>query len=162
MKQLNSLLRVVTFVLSLGWCQCVDAQSMTFAGTNGAISNIDLNEINSIVFTNSNLVVSGNDCGDRYFNVFTTDYITLNGSIGVGNSVGSLSFWSVFPSPAQDVISLQTFMKPGECIRIYNTLGELLYSGKIQGEITQLNIADFTPGVYVIVVNNQSKSFIKS
>lgn len=162
MKRLNYLTRVVAFGLSIGWSQSVDAQTMTFAGTNGSISNVDLNEINSIVFTNHNLVVSGNDCGEQYFNVFTTDYITLDGSIGVGNSNGNLSFWSVFPSPAQDMISLKSSLKLGEQVRIYNAMGELLYNGKIQGEITQLNISNFTAGVYVIVVNHQSKSFIKS
>lgn len=137
------------------------AQSMTVAGSNGSVTFMELNTVNSIVFTNNNLVIHSDDCGTRYFNVFTTDYLTLNGSVDAENGIQRDDALLIYPNPASDVLKLQCSSNLCGSYCVYNIVGKILYIGKIHGEMTEINIAEFSPGLYMIVVGDQTKTFTK-
>lgn len=61
--------------------------------------------------------------------------------------------YNLYPNPASNVISL--FLVDGnEKVMVYNTLGQVVYSGSANGNIMDLNISQYIPGVYYVQVLN--------
>lgn len=65
----------------------------------------------------------------------------------------------LFPNPTSGKFSLNT--KNACAVSIYNSLGELVFSGQVKGGITQLDVGDQPKGVYLVSVeqNGQRQKF---
>ncbi len=87
-----------------------------------------------------------------------TDYFYINAyknglPVGLKKSLTNVSNnFSIFPNPASDVISIRCSFPMGKetLISIYNMQGQLLLQNKSQQELTNLNIASLSKGVYFI------------
>ncbi|MEP7263699.1 MAG: glycosyl hydrolase family 18 protein [Bacteroidota bacterium] len=82
-------------------------------------------------------------------------------SITTDDNTGKLL--SVFPNPANDFldISISNHLNTPTTIRIYNMLGEIIYSKTVTNENQTINISDFPKGVYCLVFNNYRQQIIK-
>ncbi len=56
----------------------------------------------------------------------------------------------LYPNPASDRITIQSDDYKNTTIRIFNTLGEILSSSKLEGPIQDLDISYLENGVYII------------
>lgn len=64
---------------------------------------------------------------------------------------------SIYPNPANDVINFNIGINSK--FKVINTLGKIVKRGLIKNG--QINISELNPGLYFLIVNNSSKSFIK-
>jgi hypothetical protein len=86
--------------------------------------------------------------------VFTTE------CAGTGIERHHLSEISIYPNPANDLITIELGTDGRFTIEIVSLSGQLLYSGKMEGLSHELDLSSFQHGVYFITV--RSKKFIKT
>ncbi|ASS50234.1 MAG: hypothetical protein A3D31_11750 [Candidatus Fluviicola riflensis] len=67
---------------------------------------------------------------------------------------------SVYPNPAVSSIEISS-TEPLESFYIYNTLGTMVYSDRVQTTSTKVNISDLPKGVYLLRCNGLTKRFVK-
>jgi hypothetical protein len=63
---------------------------------------------------------------------------------------------SVFPNPAQDLLTIRLDMVRGTHLEIINLLGEVVYRSPVSGNEHTLSVADFASGVYVLKIDGKS------
>lgn len=136
------------------------AQNVVFGSVNGSNAAIDLMSINSMVFHNNNFVVTEEHCGDRYFSVFATDYITLDGSVNVSDRQ-NINDLVLFPNPATNEVFINSITTPDCDYIIMNAAGKTLYSGVISSRITRINVSELASGIYFFQSGLTHKIFVK-
>ena len=74
----------------------------------------------------------------------------------------SNSFFSVFPNPASDQISIEAneYLMGNE-FAIYNSIGKSVRKGSITSKKTVVNLNDLPNGIYILSINNQIYKVIK-
>ena len=74
----------------------------------------------------------------------------------------SNSFFSVFPNPASDQITIETneYLMGNE-FAIYNSIGKSVRKGSITTKETIVNLNDLATGIYILSINNQIYKVIK-
>uniref|UniRef100_UPI00404B5A6B T9SS type A sorting domain-containing protein n=1 Tax=Fluviicola sp. TaxID=1917219 RepID=UPI00404B5A6B len=74
----------------------------------------------------------------------------------------SNSFFSVFPNPASDQITIETneYLMGNE-FAIYNSIGKSVRKGSITTKETIVNLNDLATGIYILNINNQGYKVIK-
>lgn len=66
----------------------------------------------------------------------------------------------VYPNPAKETITVANLAE-GEQYYIYNSIGQLIMSGKARNPIETIHIGQWSNGVYLLKTNNQSLKFVK-
>jgi hypothetical protein len=81
-----------------------------------------------------------------------TDDIYVDDCSGV-NEIDGIAL-NIYPNPSDDVINIQIAGGVPQDLRIYNSIGDLVYAGKgnISGSMNAIDVADFASGVYQVVV----------
>ncbi len=69
---------------------------------------------------------------------------------------------SVYPNPANDLITIAIENTNDATIAIYNQAGQLMNKTEQSGINTVIDIKNFTPGVYFVKVKNGNSSVVKS
>ena len=74
----------------------------------------------------------------------------------------SNSFFSLFPNPASDQITIETneYLMGNE-FAIYNSIGKSVRKGSITTKETIVNLNDLASGIYILSINNQIYKVIK-
>ena len=87
-------------------------------------------------------------------------YEQSNTSTGIYEN--SNSFFSVFPNPASDQITIETneYLMGNE-FAIYNSIGKSVRKGSITTKETIVNLNDLATGIYILSINNQIYKVIK-
>lgn len=67
---------------------------------------------------------------------------------------------SVYPNPAVNTIEISS-TEPLESFYIYNTLGTMVYSDRVQTTSTKVTISELPKGVYLLRCNGLTKRFVK-
>ncbi len=84
---------------------------------------------------------------------------------GIGTISADQTALSVYPNPAKDQITLSGFQPSSKesDVRIFSPLGQLIYESHIITFIDHLtiNVSDFAPGLYAILVSNGAKQKTK-
>ncbi|WP_070136773.1 T9SS type A sorting domain-containing protein [Crocinitomix algicola] len=75
--------------------------------------------------------------------------VVTTGAVGVEENEAALSF---FPNPASDFITVA--VNPNAQIEIFSMTGEKVYSAN--GNVKQINVAQFETGIYQIIVRNDA------
>lgn len=65
----------------------------------------------------------------------------------------------VYPNPSKTNITLEWTGKPGQDIRIYNLMGQLVHDCSLDSSL-ELNVSQWAPGTYFIKVGNQMTRLI--
>jgi hypothetical protein len=105
-----------------------------------------------------------------------TTYVCGKGTINLGTQTGKFETGkltdidesqlyadlSIFPNPATSVLYIQSGELPQGEAYIYNTSGKLCKTVLLQGEeITAVEVADLSAGVYILRLGTQTLRFIK-
>jgi hypothetical protein len=78
---------------------------------------------------------------------------TITGIVESGNSM-----ISIYPNPANDLLTIETYMPSLYSIEISSMNGHLLFTGKMEGTTHQINLSSFQGGIYFITI--KSKDFV--
>ena len=71
--------------------------------------------------------------------------------LGINDPVEEAARMTVYPNPASDMITIE--LKDASNVRVYNVLGQVMDSFKVNGRHT-LNVASYKPGVYFVSTEN--------
>ena len=70
--------------------------------------------------------------------------------------------FSIFPNPAQNVITVKATTKlDGSVYSIYDNIGRVVASGKLNGEITMVELGHLAAGIYTLRVGDNLKQTFK-
>ncbi len=122
---------------------------------------IDLNSFRKITFSNNDLVlnylikvpesIAKSDIRKLFFSEAT----------GIKSIVTDTKLITVYPNPANDFITLKNIPE-GRClVSIYSITGSKITSLYVSGDDQQINVSNFSKGLYLLKVNNQVSKFIK-
>jgi hypothetical protein len=112
----------------------LDANMNPISGANGATF---LPQSNGDYYVR---IVSNIQCSN-----VSDAYSVMN--IGLGEAL--TSGWSVYPNPAQKVLTLR--VEGAADVRLLDASGRLVYSGRVSGE-AQLDVQDWARGTYVLQI----------
>ncbi|MBI3237506.1 MAG: T9SS type A sorting domain-containing protein [Flavobacteriia bacterium] len=90
---------------------------------------------------------------------FCQDLTVTNSSASIKEIAEPLTV-SVYPNPAVNSIEISS-TEPLESFYIYNTLGTMVYSDRVQTTSAKVNISDLPKGVYLLRCNGLTKRFVK-
>ena len=102
--------------------------------------------------------------GTSWATIFTQpEYYTLGGDRLEGNIMNSLE---IYPNPSRDIfyISIKLESKENFTIKIYDKLGQIIFcdlKAKKQFHKYQINLKNFSSGIYSIIVETNSISLNK-
>jgi hypothetical protein len=105
------------------------------------------------------------------FNTFQPDFgtsICQNFNVGGPTGIGKVSDnidYAVYPNPAKNEINIAGLNASAndKTVRIYSSLGMLVYENTISGGIDKntINIENFAPGMYCVVISNGDGRAVK-
>lgn len=134
--------------------------SGTFTATNNAqyliIGNFE---------TNANTTTSTPSVNRAYY--FIDDVCVSNDSIGCmvitsDKQTEISNVFSIYPNPANDVITIESKDKANTLFNIYDIYGAQVLSGTVAGGTTKVDISQISSGMYMIHLgNSQPYKFIK-
>jgi alpha-amylase len=126
--------------------------------------------------SNPDIVVNGKLTVSSSESKAGTTYVCGKGTINLGTKTGKFETGkltdidesqlyadlSIFPNPATSVLYIQSGELPQGEAFIYNTSGKLCKTVLLQGEeITAVEVADLSAGVYILRLGTQTLRFIK-
>lgn len=141
-----------------------EAQNINFISTNGTNTPINVSSINSIVFSNDNMIVNTSDCEDQYFSVHYTSQVNFDENVNVSKINNSLNDEiKAYPNPASESIYINTSgSKKNNYILIYNMKGEKVYESKnITSPMHKVDLSSYPSGIYLISNGLQNTKFLK-
>ena len=89
--------------------------------------------------------------GDKSNN-FYLDNIRISGTIGMDENALATDL-NVYPNPANEVVNVEIpYVNGSETLRVFNSMGQLVYEAKAETNMTQMQIdvADWAHGIYHI------------
>jgi len=128
-----------------------------FSGTGVVGSSFDPSVSGAGTFTVMYYYTDGNNCS-------SVDSKTVSVSLCTGINELSSSSISVYPNPAKDVvqISMSASLVSQATIEMYDAIGKLVISERVNNTITTLSLTDYAKGMYSIrVVSENNQSIIK-
>jgi len=143
-------LQQYTYVMSQ-----VVGQTYSWTATNGAIVSGQGTNIVSVLWNQTNtgtlsVIISNGYCED-------STSVSIRTNIGVGDF--GLTDFSLYPNPTQGKLVIETAFSTDE-ILIYNAQGRLIQVISTTGEKHQLDISNYSAGVYWIEIENIRKRVV--
>ena len=91
----------------------------------------------------------------------------INGLIGcittsINENNGQTDNYKVFPNPFNQVLTIEVKSAQSNDFSIYNVIGELVKSGKLNSQINTIDLSSLAPNVYILNIENQSIGLIKT
>lgn len=119
-------------------------------------------------YNQPNVLVKFRTTNDHGNNLFL-DNINLkqnNPSVGIRENTGGSIAVTLFPNPAEEVVTIGiTATGNNATVRVVNTLGQLVYSKQqalnTGASTLQVEVGDFAPGIYSVVVESESGMQVK-
>jgi hypothetical protein len=70
--------------------------------------------------------------------------------VGIGeNALGSTR---IFPNPATDMVNITSDLNISS-VTVYNYSGQVVANEKVTGNVYQVNVSQYQPGIYVFQIN---------
>ncbi|MCG8410807.1 MAG: C25 family cysteine peptidase [Bacteroidales bacterium] len=145
-------------------------------------ANIRINSKSAITNNNGNAYVYSIDPSDAINYTITKEgYEDVNGSLNINNedvsvqiqmllaATGSIDKtktqeFKVYPNPNNGVFSIEFFdqsYNKDYVVKIYNSLGTLVYSNKIQKkQLHTVDISDNPQGTYILIIESENKNIV--
>lgn len=79
---------------------------------------------------------------------------TLQSAVGIEGAVQQASRVTVWPIPANETLNIDNPEGLNLNVELYSLLGEVVYTGRINGTQERIALAEFTEGVYFLKVGN--------
>lgn len=126
--------------------------------------NYTVESTGKIWFSGSNLVINtDNTLTPTTIPLSNIRKITFDGSgntSGVKEVTKNKETISIFPNPTNDYFDIEAEGASSLSVYIYNTKGSQVAKG-IYKSGERVNVSNLIPGIYVVVINNQSFKLIK-
>ena len=91
----------------------------------------------------------------------------INGLIGcittsINENNGQTDNYKVFPNPFNQELTIEIKSAQSNDFTIYNVIGELVTSGKLNSQVNTIDLSSLAPNVYILNIENQSIRLIKT
>ena len=91
----------------------------------------------------------------------------INGLIGctttsIYENNGQTDNYKAFPSPFNHELTIELKSAQSNDFSIYNVIGELVTSGKLNSQVNTIDLSSLAPNVYILNIENQSIRLIKT
>jgi len=91
----------------------------------------------------------------------------INGLIGcittsINENNGQTNNYKVFPNPFNQELTIEVKSAQSNDFSIYNVIGELVTSGKLNSQVNTIDLSSLAPNVYILNIENQSIRLIKT
>ncbi|MCR9289981.1 MAG: T9SS type A sorting domain-containing protein [Bacteroidetes bacterium] len=91
----------------------------------------------------------------------------INGLIGctttsINENNGQTDNYKVFPNPFNQELTIEVKSAQSNDFSIYNVIGELVTSGKLNSQVNTIDLSSLAPNVYILNIENQSIRLIKT
>lgn len=91
----------------------------------------------------------------------------INGLIGclttsINENNGQTDNYKVFPNPFNQELTIEVKSEQSNDFSIYNVIGELVTSGKLNSQVNTIDLSSLAPNVYILNIENQSIRLIKT
>ena len=83
-------------------------------------------------------------------------------ALSINENNGEAENYKVFPNPFNQTLNIEIKFPKGNDFRIYNGIGELVISGKLNTQINTIDLSSLPPNVYLLKVESQSIKLIKT
>ena len=138
----------------------VGFQNLNSVGQYSGTTN-DTLSVSNVTMSNNNqpfrCIVSSGSCSDTS----NVAVLTVNNNVGI-NETSQDKLFSVFPNPAQSVINVKSDGKLiGSVYSIYDNTGRVVLSGKLNAEITTIELGNLSGGIYMISIGENMKQTFK-
>lgn len=136
------------------------AQNVNVMSSNGSSSSFDISTVQSMVFSNGNMIVNDSGCEDSYFSLFFTDQVTFGeGTTGIAETTaGDIR---LYPNPAVDQLTIERQKTTATTAVVYSLVGEQVAQFPVSGTSASFDISRLTSGVYLLSVDQQRIKFVK-
>jgi uncharacterized repeat protein (TIGR01451 family) len=89
--------------------------------------------------------------------VFTNQTVNIIPSGTTGIPTPSSSLFSIYPNPANNILTVNITEKGRAEVRVFNLLGDVVYLARVETGESNLNISGFASGIYFIEVSVGNK-----
>ena len=91
----------------------------------------------------------------------------INGLIGcittsINENNGQTDNYKVFPNPFNQELTIEVKSAQANDFKIYNVIGELVISGKLNSQINTIDLSSLAPNIYILNIKNQSIKLVKT
>ena len=91
----------------------------------------------------------------------------INGLIGCttlsnNENNGQAENYKVFPNPFNQELTIEVKSAQANDFKIYNVIGELVISGKLNSQINTIDLSSLAPNIYILNIKNQSIKLVKT
>ena len=91
----------------------------------------------------------------------------INGLIGctttsINENNGQAENYKVFPNPFNQELTIEVKSAQANDFKIYNVIGELVISGKLNSQINTIDLSSLAPNIYILNIKNQSIKLVKT
>ena len=91
----------------------------------------------------------------------------INGLIGcsitsINENNGQTNNFKVFPNPFKQELTIEVKSLQSKAFSIYNVIGELVISGKLNSQVNTIDLSSLAPNVYILNIENKSIRVIKT
>lgn len=69
--------------------------------------------------------------------------------------------FNIYPNPTKDIVKISTVGSLSSVVRIYNVMGMTVEEIKVNSNNMEINIADYTPGIYFFNIEGKTVKVIK-
>ena len=91
----------------------------------------------------------------------------INGLIGcsttsINENNGQTDNFKVFPNPFKQELTIEVKSIQSKAFSIYNVIGELVISGKLNSQVNTIDLSSLAPNLYILNIENKSIRVIKT
>jgi hypothetical protein len=104
-----------------------------------------------------------NTCGSTY--EYAANYQRIFGvTTSIDKNNDTEKTIDVYPNPASSHINIvfSDIIQTPQSIHVYNSIGEIVYSGSITNKFETISISDLPSGLYLLKINTRLFNFIKN
>ena len=162
MKALISFASALFMAMSLSLYS--SAQSIVVKTSDGIEEIKQLTSFNLLTFSNQNLIFNSVQGTTERFSIskikkiYFEDVVTSNTEISSNISSGELF---LYPNPAGSMLFFSESPEDNSLISIYRIDGTRVYQSQSTSSNTGIDISYFSPGMYILKINNQALKFRK-
>ena len=126
--------------------------------SDNTVRRIDLNSIDKITFTNTDVLIQQNNGNKDSYSFTTVGKLYFETTTGVSNPL-AVNSQNIFPNPANEFISIKN-IQPGTQVKIYNLSG-IMVANIIYPASGHININNLQKGLYIVKTEIQTLKFMK-
>ena len=101
-----------------------------------------------------------NGTGSFIFMNPTYSAMNSNWPISIQEIIAKENGFNIYPNPAGEMVTIKFNVEEKQALSIYSILGNLVYQTELNNSSIQINISDWSKGIYFVKTKNKVKKFI--